>query len=291
MNSNSLEYYRHHSPFTDPGAYAACFDDFPNDLPGIVRAIQGLIIPPYAYTLTPHGLEPDDIEDAGFGIRRMEDFIAKLLAIHQAPLTEKRPPRQRLGVNCRNFAVLLVSVLRHQGVPARERVGFEGYLGGGLNYEHRIAEYWNAEQGRWLRVDAFVDRLLKRARTIAIDTLDIRVDEAFRTAGEVWLAARRGEVDANTFGDSPQDIGMPPIRYALLHDFDALNRFELLGDDTWGDPIEKLEADLTPAELRLLDKIARLTSDADARFASLTALHTRSNYGKQVRAAASALGL
>lgn len=291
MNSNSLEYYRHHSPFTDPGAYAACFDDFPNDLPGIVRAIQGLIIPPYAYTLTPHGLEPDDIEDAGFGIRRMEDFIAKLLAIHQAPLTEKRPPRQRLGVNCRNFAVLLVSVLRCQGVPARERVGFEGYLGGGLNYEHRIAEYWNAEQGRWLRVDAFVDRLLKRARTIAIDTLDIRVDEAFRMAGEVWLAARRGEVDANTFGDSPQDIGMPPIRYALLHDFDALNRFELLGNDTWGDLIDKPEDDLTLADRQFLDEIARRTSDPDARFASLTSLHSSSDYGKQVRANYSALGL
>ncbi len=290
MNSNSLEYYRHHSPFTDPGAYAACFDDFPNDLPGIVRAIQGLIIPPYACTLTPHGLEPDDIEDAGFGIRRMEDFIAKLLAIHQAPLTEKRPPRQRLGVNCRNFAVLLVSVLRHQGVPARERVGFEGYLGGGLNYEHRIAEYWNAEQGRWLRVDAFVDLALKAERNIAVDTLNI-AGEALMPAGEVWLAARQGQLEPREFGDSPQDIGMPPIRYALLHDFDALNRFELLGDDCWGDLIDKPEVDLTLADRQLLDEIACRTSDPDARFASLTSLHSSSDYGKQVRATFSALGL
>ncbi len=291
MNQPIPDYYTKHSPFTDPGEYAAHFDDLPRDLPGIVRAIQGLIIPPYAYTLAPHGLELDDIEDAGFGIRRIEDFIAKLLEITPAPLAQARSPRLRLGLNCRNFATLLVAALRHQGIPARERVGFEGYLGGAIHYEHRIAEVWLAGHGRWTRVDAFVGPKLKAARDIDIDTLDIAPSDPFYSAASVWLGARAGQIDPDGFGDSPEDTGFPAIRYALLHDFDALNKFEVLGCDAWGDLIEKPEAELSAADLDFLDEVARATADPAAAFDAMTALHAQSEYGKQVRATASAMGL
>ncbi|MCY3780371.1 MAG: transglutaminase-like domain-containing protein [Chloroflexi bacterium] len=289
MNQPIPDYYTEHSPFTDPGAYAAYFDDFPNDLPGIVRAIQGLIIPPYTYTVAPHGFELADIKDAGFGVRRMEDFIAKLLDINSAPLNQPRPPRQRLGVNCRNFATLLVSLLRHQGIPARERIGFEGYLGDDIFAEHRIAQVWNMWQGKWFYIDAFVDPPLKAARDIDINTLDIVEDKDFWPAGLVWLAARAGNVNPVTFGDGPEDIGFPAIRYALLHDFDALNKFEVLGNDVWGALIEKPEADLSADDWAFLDEVARLTLNPDVNFAAMTALHMTSNYGEQVRAIASAM--
>ena len=291
MHPIVLNFYRDHSPFTDPGAHAACFAALPRDLPGIVRAIQGLIIPPYAYTLEPHGLEPADIEDAGFGYRKIETLIAKLLAICAAPLSEPRPPRLRLGVNCRNFATLLVSVLRHMGIPARERIGFEGYLGGAIHYEHRIAEAWLAERGRWTRVDAFVDPNLAAAQAIALDPLNIAPSDPFYPAAAVWLDARAGRLDPDQFGDSPQDIGLPPIRYALLHDLDALNKFEVLGNDTWGDLIDMPQADLTAADMRFLDEVASLTLDPDAAFDAMTALHSKSEYGKQLRATAGAMGL
>ncbi len=284
-------YYAQHSPFTDPGAYAPAFDDLPADLPGIVRAIQGLIIPPYAYTLAPHGLEPDDIEISGFGIRRMEDLIAKLLTISDAPLSEPRPPRQRLGLNCRNFAALLVAALRHKGIPARERIGFEGYLGGDIYYEHRIAQVWDTWRGKWLYVDAFVDPSLKAVRDIDIDTLDIVENDFFWSPSLIWLAARAGNVNPETFGDSPEDTGFPAIRYALLHDFDALNKYEVLGDDNWGDLIDKPEADLSADDRAFLDEVARLTLNPDVHFADITALHAASDYGKQVRQATNKFGL
>lgn len=276
MNQDSLDFYTQHSPYTDPGLYARLFDDLPDDLPSIVRAIQGLIIPPYPYVLQLHGLRLDDIEDAAFGIRHMESLIAKLLTISDAALSEPRPAHHRLGANCRNFATLLVSLLRHHGVPARLRVGFEGYLGGDLRYEHRIAEVWQSGRGRWALVDAFVDPRLKAARNINIDLLDIVGDAYFIDAGTVWLGARAGDLDASQFGDSPEDIGLPPIRYALLHDFDALNKFEVLGDDAWCELIDKPEADLTLNDLQFLDEVARLTAQPDLNFDKLLHLHRAS---------------
>ena len=92
------------------------------------------------------------------------------------------------------------------------------------------------------------------------------------------------------FGDSETDIGLPPIRYALLHDFDALNKFEVLGNDTWGELIDKPEADLTGDDLRFLDEVARLASDPDANFEPLISLHERSQYGQEMRLAAQDIG-
>lgn len=286
MSIDKLAYYRSHSPFTDPGEYAPLLDALPKDLPGIVRAIQGLIIPPYQYVLQLHNLQLKDIEDAAFGIRSMERFLAKLVSIRDAPLSEPRPPRRRLGVNCRNFATLLVAILRQKGIAARERVGFEGYLGGAIHYEHRITEYWDARQHQWRRVDAYVDPLLQTSRIMTLDPLNISSPDHFSVAGELWQGARLATLDPSQYGDSEVDVGLPPIRYALLHDFDALNKLEVRGDDAWGQLIEKPEAELTADDLRFLDMVARLTKDPDANFDSLLALHRDSDYGQEVRAAA-----
>jgi transglutaminase-like putative cysteine protease len=59
-----------------------------------------------------------------------------------APLTTEREPSRRLQSNCRTSAVLVVAMLRHQGVPARKRTGFARYI----NYIQEIAEYWDAER-------------------------------------------------------------------------------------------------------------------------------------------------
>ncbi len=286
MNNDMLAYYTSHSPFTNPGEYAPLLDALPKDLPGIVRAIQGLIIPSYQYVLQLRNLQLKDIEDAAFGIRSMERFLAKLMSIRDAPLSEPRPPRLRLGVNCRNFATLLVAILRQKGISARERVGFEGYLGGAIHYEHRITEYWDGRRDQWRRVDAYVDPLLQASRKMTLDPLNIASPDHFRVAGEVWQGARQATLDPSRFGDSDIDVGLPPIRYALLHDFDALNKLEVRGDDAWSHLIEKPEAELTAEDLRFLDMVARLTKDADANFDSLLALHRDSDYGQKVRAAA-----
>jgi hypothetical protein len=77
---------------------------------------------------------------------------------------------------------------------------------------------------------------------------------------------------------------MAMIRYALLHDFDALNKHELVGMDAWHELIDKPEEAVSEEERALLDEIAALTIQADARFAELRSLYSTVSYGQAVQA-------
>jgi hypothetical protein len=290
MDAKILDFYRQQTFFTDPGKYVELFDALPDDIPSLVDIVQGLLIPPYSFILALHKGTPSEIDNVGFGIRSIEATVERILSIHNASLIEARPPQKRLGVNCRNFAALLVSILRHKGIAARVRVGFAGYLGGAINYEHRITEYWDVALERWVLVDAWIDDLQRKAKGIRFDILDISPDDPFYISGDVWLKSRQNRVDPNQFGDSDTDIGMSMIRYALLHDFDALNKLEVLGCDAWGKLIEKPEQQLTQAEIKYLDQVATLTINPDANFSQLIEVHTSTSYGKEVRAEAQKSG-
>ena len=186
---------------------------------------------------------------------------------------------------CRDFAVLLVSILRHQRVPARLRIGFAGYFRSPAPryWDHRIAEYWNEESGRWALADPMIDDVLRKAGSIHVNTLDIGPHSPFMVAGEVWLRCRGDQADPVEFGDSPDDLGMPPIRYALLHDFDALNKVETVGFDSWHELIDKPQPELTGDELAFLDEVAGATMNVDAQFSDLQSLYQASAYGKAVQ--------
>jgi hypothetical protein len=283
LKDDTRSYYAAQSVLTDTGQYGIYYDDLPCDVPGLARAIQGLIVQPQAVRL--YNLRRADVEDLGpdgYGVRRVSEMIARIRARDASSLARPRPPARRLGANCRNFAILLVSMLRHQGVPARLRVGFGGYFGGEMAYDHRIAEYWDG--ARWILADAQIDDVQRRARGIAFDTLDIRPEDPFWLAGDAWRLCRAGERDPNRFGDSDTDRGPAPIRYALLHDFAALAKLELLGCDDWGDLIVKPESTLTGDELALLDRIALLTATVDEELGALPDFFASTSYGQAVLA-------
>lgn len=280
-----LTYYREQSALTDPGRNAALYDDLPRDIPGLAHVIQGLIIPPYAELLrNGYHIEPSEIDNARGGVRRVEDLLERVQGRHAAPLTEERPPVLRVGMICRNFAVLLVSMLRQQGVPARARVGFGDSFSAPYAADHRIAEYWNAEEQRWVLADPMIDEVQRHGSGLAFNTLDIVPHGHFLLAGEVWQRCRAAELDPWNFGDSDTDRGMPPIRYALLQDFAYLNKCEILGPDNWGELITKPETDLTAADLALLDQLAALTILPDVHLDELHALFAQTAYGRSVSA-------
>jgi excinuclease ABC subunit A len=286
---DALIFYARQSPITDPGPYGHLFDVLPDDLSALAGVVQGLLIP--SGHLDAYGLAPEEILDSGFGIRRVADLLAQLQAMDEAPLHIPREAAGRLGAICRNFAVLLVSMLRYKGIPARLRVGFAGYFPGPMYWDHRIAECWNAADRRWMRVDPMLDEVLRDGFGLAFDPADMPLDEPFLPAGDVWHMCRAADADPFDFGDSPDDRGMPPIRYALLHDFDALNKVELLGSDAWGELIDKREEDLTDQDIAFLDRVATLVATPDDDFDDLRAAYQDSAYGEAVRAELAALGL
>jgi hypothetical protein len=282
ISSQVLDYYRQHSILTDPGTQASLYEDLPHDVPGLAKVVQGVII--YPGRLSLYHIQPQEIDNTIFGLRKIEDLLKRIQRRDPAPLSVERPPKDRIGAICRNFGTLLVSMLRQQGVPARLRIGFGDYFGGHLSFDHRVTEYWDNTQQRWMLADPMMDDVQRKALKITFNTLDIDPHGPFLMAGEVWRRCREGELNPNKFGDSPTDIGMPPIRYALLHDFAALNKCEVLGCDDWGELITKPEASLTNDDLALLDKIADLTMNVDNQFEALRKLFEDTSYGQTVRA-------
>jgi excinuclease ABC subunit A len=102
-------------------------------------------------------------------------------------------------------------------------------------------------------------------------------------AGTVWQQCRAGLVNPFDFGDSPTDRGMAPIRYALLHDFDALNKIELVGFDAWHHLIDKPEEEVTETDRALLDEIAKLTTQPNIPLDELQSLYQQCEYGQAIQ--------
>lgn len=276
-------YYTQQSAITDPRACASLFDDLPADIPGLVAVVQGLLVHPGYAPL--YGFEVPSDRWKEISLRSIPQMLARIIALDPAPLSEARPPERRLVSLCRDYGVLLVAMLRHRGIPARLRVGFGGYFHGSelTNWDHRIAEYWDADACRWVLVDPMFDAVVRRRFGISASMLDLSDDTPFLLAGDVWQRCRAGQADPDTFGDSLTDRGWPPIRYALLGDFDALNKVELIGPDAWHPLIDKPEGDVTEEDRALLDDIAALTVDVDARLDELRALYQWAPYAREVQ--------
>jgi hypothetical protein len=285
-----LEYYARQSPITNLGPFQRLFDELPRDISGIARVVQGLLMHPAAATL--YG-EPPESDHLAWGYRTMAETIEHILAINDSPLSVPRPPGQRLRGNCRNFAVLFVSILRHHGVPARRRVGFARYLPGPHWYTHEVAEYWSQPRGatgRWVLVDPQIDEptlaaqraffcSIDRPERAFYDPLDLEVGTQFVIGGEAWRLCREGSANPDEFRSGPW-MGLAEVACAALQDLDGLNKVELLSTDSGHNPSEEL----TPEDATLLDRLAKLAGDPDTHFTALRELFDTSAYGRSARA-------
>jgi len=275
---------------TDPSVYSHLFDHLPHDLPNLVETIQGLVMSlPWEDV---YGLDTPRERHREIYLRTVPEMLKCIFELDSSPLEAKRPPLKRKVSLCRDFAVLLVSMLRHQNVPSRVRVGFAGYYRSETPryWDHRIAEYWNEGLNRWVLVDAMTEEPILERLRFKIDPLNVNSNSQFLLAGDVWQKCRAREANPQEFGDSPDDLGMAPIRYALLQDFDYLNKNELVGFDAWHSLINKPENEVTEEEKALLDEIAEKTNHVDCNFNGLRELYQTTSYGQTVQSRLSSLG-
>jgi excinuclease ABC subunit A len=278
-----LDYYVQHSQITEPSNYANLLDDLPHGIQSLVATVQGLLVSlPWEEA---YGLDTPRERHGEIYLRTVPEMLKRILELDSSSLTMKRQPEKRKVSLCRDFAVLLVSMLRHQGFPARVRVGFAGYYRSETPryWDHRVAEYWNEGLNRWVLVDAMTEEPILERLRFKIDPLDINGNSQFLLAGDVWRKCRAGRANPQEFGDSPDDLGMPPIRYALLQDFDYLNKNELVGFDAWHELISKPENEVTEEDRQLLDEIAEITCHVDSQFNALRNLYQKTPYGQAVR--------
>jgi hypothetical protein len=255
-------YYLDQSAITDPGEYAALLDDLPSDVGGLCRVVQGLIIHHLdgarllGYTVPQERLQELDTCSVA-------EMLERICDLDDGPLTEERPPERRLAGCCRDFATLLCSLVRHQGIPARVRSGFARYFDPGFNYDHMLVECWDASQKRWLLVDPAMSARYSEAYRLAFDPQDVP-REKFIGGGHAWITCRSGEADAEEFGLAPDSDwkGWWHLRDRLIRDLAAQNRKEPLLWDAWG----LMEREPSEDELVLLDEAAWLTEAGETAF-------------------------
>jgi hypothetical protein len=249
---------------TSAGGYRPLFKGLPREIADLAGVVQGLLL--HEHWAPAYGVTLSDERRSGSQIRPVEQMIERLLALDDRPLAAARQVETRLVGNCRHFSVLLVAMLRAQGIPARARCGFGAYFTPGSFVDHWVCEYWHAAQARWILVDAQLDRLQRETLHPDFDPCDVPRDR-FVIAGDAWASCRAGEADPALFGIFEMH-GLWFIAGNVLRDVAALNNMEMLPWDVWGampGPDEPLKVDTRA----LLDRLAALTRAPDTAFAEL----------------------
>jgi hypothetical protein len=265
---DTLDFYTRPAAMTSAGRYALLCDGLPRDVAGLAGVAQGLLL--HEHIAPVYGVMLSDERRSSVHIRPVERLLERLLAEDDRPLTIARPLETRLAGNCRHFTVLMVAMLRAQGVPARARCGFGGYFGTGSFEDHWVCEYWHAGESRWILVDAQIDDLQRGMFQADFDLMDVPRD-SFLIAGDAWARCRAGDADPAKFGLSlVKEAGDWWIAGNLLRDVAALNNMEMLPWDDWGAmpaPNQPIDDD----RLALFDRLATLTHAPDASIAELRA--------------------
>jgi hypothetical protein len=251
----ALEYFTTHGLITQPGKHAALLDHLPTDISLLRRVVQGVMI--HIHWAERYGVQLSEKRRDEVQLRSVAHQLDRLFELDPQPLVNARPFDKRLVGNCRDFSVMLTTILRHQGVPARARCGFGRYFLPNHYEDHWVCEYWNGEQNRWFLVDAQLDELQCEKLSIQFDPLDVPRDQ-FIVGGKAWQLCRTGQADPDTFGIFDMH-GLWFVRGNFVRDFASLNKMELLPWDGWG-IIEAKDEDLSPEDLTFLDQVAKLTS-------------------------------
>jgi hypothetical protein len=265
----TLSYYREPAVMTSAGRHTAALRALPGDPARLAAVAQGLLI--HEFIAGQYGVTLSDHERVSVHTRPVADILDQVLARDGRPLDEAREPAARLPANCRHFTVLLVTMLRAHGIPARARCGFGAYFFAGRYEDHWVGEYWDASQQRWILVDAQIDALQRKLFQIDFDVSDVPRDE-FIIAGDAWARFRSGAADPDRFGLSMiNESGDWWIAANLMRDAAALGNLELLPWDGWGampEPGVPIGGELGA----LFDRLAALTQDPDRCFGELQAL-------------------
>ena len=262
MNS-TLAYFTQYARMSSPGEYASLYGNLFAPISKLVKIVQGVTI--HVFWTERYRVQVPPERMSELQLRSMERRLARTAELDPRPLTEPRPVDKKLLGNCRDHSLLLASLLRHQGVPARARCGFGAYFLPDHFEDHWVTEYWNQEQSRWVLVDAQLDELQCNVLNIPFDPLDVPRDQ-FIVGGKAWQMCRSGEQSADKFGIFEMN-GLGFVRGNLVRDVASINKMELLPWDCWGIILdERLD---NPDDLSMLDEVAALTANDVPEFETL----------------------
>jgi len=250
---------------SDAGLWALQFAALPDDVAGLAKVLQGLLI--HEHMPDVYGVRLSDRQRGEPHTRSAEEILERIAVQDPRPLSRARSPAERFAGCCRHYALLYVAMLRSKGIAARARCGFGAYFTKDRFIDHWVAEVFDAARRRWILVDAQIDDRQRTLFGIDFDTLDVPRDR-FLVAGDAWRLCRAGQADPQCFGVLDM-AGLWFIASNVIRDVAALNNREMLPWDVWGG-MTLVDSEIDPA---FIDRLARLTREPDGHLDELRAVY------------------
>lgn len=248
-----LDLYRQYSSFTDPGEYAYLYKNLPDSLPELCSLIRSQFIHPYAELPKYSKQIPKERWNESLKYPTVNSVLKGLLSHDSRGLVKDRKPDDRLVLGCRHNAILLASILKHRGIPARVRTGHVTYLKPGFHLSHTICEVWNKSDQRWMLVDP---------STVMVDFSR----DKFDFSNDLWLKMQNGEIDSNQYGIPGRYSGLVSILGKVCPDLASIlgteypvNQYAPILEYAF-----KSNNQLTSEHIEILNRISELMKSLDS---------------------------
>lgn len=250
-----LKFYKQYSSFTDPGKYEYLYKNLPDSLPELCRLIKSQFIHPFSELPQYRNQIPKERWDEWITMYPTVQLILKgLLSYDSRGIVYDRNPHNRLVLACRGNAIVLASVLKYRGIPARVCVGHAKYIESGYHVSHAICEVWNDTEKRWMLVDP------------DMNMIDFN-REQFDFSNEVWLKMQKGDINPNLYIQPPNITGLVSILGKISLDLSSLlgTEFTFAQYAPMLDYCLKNNNHLTARQIEILNKICKLMNTLDAK--------------------------
>ena len=275
MNKEILDFYKQTSLYTDLGLYKTFAKNLTNDINELCLLQRKQIIHPFEFDRNSIFYTENQNDNIPVYYKKFEDdlfptaisMIAELLR-RDKHYNYNRKTKDKLHVTCRGQALLLTSILKAKGIPARVRSGFAYYTSEikDVADDHCIVEYYNKKEKRWILVDPdmhdYDDNL-----TINVNDLNPK-DYVF--AAEAYLKIRKGEYKEKNiyYASTPYEYGLKAAIRILHYDFNNLMNNEIFYTHLPQYLIDN-KLILNEKELKELDILANLMLNPNENFYKL----------------------
>lgn len=283
INNEIKNFYLKTSIYTYYGEYKKYFISLPEDKIELSKLIATQVIHRTklfrSYTNTVRKFEDEKYilaikEEYPWQNYRLHDDIlltansitAELFRLDNSGFTENRKIENKVVITCRYVACLLASILKAKNIPTRVRSGFAPYITSEKSVDHWICQYYSEKEERWISIDANDNYKLD------FNQWDIPKDK-FYYAPQVWLDARKKQIDINKYVHGTHKTGLKMLAETLFYDFFSIMNEEIsyLFIPVFISNDEKFK-NLTDKDLLELDYLAELMLDIDKNFNELKLL-------------------
>ncbi len=284
MDKNILKFYKKTSLYTELGLYADFARKLPDDISELCLLQRNQIIHPF--DLSDEEMRKDSNSFYGdmtkiprTALRYENDLYPTAIAMLSELLRRdknysvNRKIEDKIHVCCREQAILLASILKAKGIPARVRSGFAKYVNTSEKQagDHWITEYYDFKNKKWILVDAdmYFDKDILEEYHIDFNLLDIP-REKFIFGAQAYLGLRENKFKPEEiyYASSPLTIGIEASLHGLFYDFHSLMNNEIIFLHLPKYIVDK-NFKLSNEEYFELDELAKLMLEPDKNFNTL----------------------